>query len=269
VIALIVAQTTAIALLGLLVAGLLRSHAEILRKLHGLGAGEDPAGPGRATADFRVQPGVAEPRDEFPDASDLAGVTPDDDAVVVGVSGTANDTLLAFLSSGCLTCAPFWETIASGRPLGLPGGTRLVVVTKGPEDESRSGVGKVAAGVSAAGVTVVMSTEAWEAYGVPGSPYFVHVKGRTGRVAGEGAATRWEQVADLLATAEADLLPAGDTARDMLAPALMLDPRARGDAARAGRIDRELAAAGIHPGHPSLYPAAEDDVAGGRHDDGR
>jgi hypothetical protein len=262
VIALIVAQTTAIALLGLLVAGLLRSHAEILRRLHALGAGDDPSGPGRDTADFRVQAGVAEPRDELPDASDVAGVTAgtgDDEAIVVGVVGTAHDTLLAFLSSGCLTCAPFWERVASGEPLGLPAGTRLVVVTKGPEDESASAVARLAAGVSAAGTTVVMSTEAWEAYGVPGSPYFVHVKGRTGRVAGEGAATSWEQVTDLLATAEADLLPPD-------APAIVLDPRARGDAARAGRIDRELAAAGIHPGHPSLYPGEDDD---GRDDDTR
>jgi len=264
VIALIVAQTTAIALLGLLVAGLLRSHAEILRRLHALGAGDDPSGPGRDTADFRVQPGVAEPRDEFPDASDVAGIsagTDDDEAIVVGVAGTAHDTLLAFLSSGCLTCAPFWERVASGEPLGLPAGTRLVVVTKGAEDESASAVARLAAGVRAAGTTVVMSTEAWESYGVPGSPYFVHVKGRTGRVTGEGAATRWEQVTDLLATAEADLLPDANASG---APAIVLDPRARGDAARAGRIDRELAAAGIHPGHPSLYPGEDDDESAGR-----
>jgi hypothetical protein len=135
------------------------------------------------------------------------------------------------------------------------------VVTKGAEDESASAVARLAAGVRAAGTTVVMSTEAWESYGVPGSPYFVHVKGRTGRVAGEGAATRWEQVTDLLATAEADLLPDANAPG---APAIVLDPRARGDAARAGRIDRELAAAGIHPGHPSLYPGEDDDESAGR-----
>ena len=37
---LVIAEAVAIALLGLLVAGLLRSHAEILRALHELGAGQ-------------------------------------------------------------------------------------------------------------------------------------------------------------------------------------------------------------------------------------
>ena len=47
-------ETVALVLLTLLVAGLLRSHAEILRRLHALGAGLDPdardAGPAPATA---------------------------------------------------------------------------------------------------------------------------------------------------------------------------------------------------------------------------
>src|SRR4051812_49320596 len=43
VIAVVVAEAGAIVLLGLLVAGLLRSHAEILRRLHELGAGMDDA----------------------------------------------------------------------------------------------------------------------------------------------------------------------------------------------------------------------------------
>ncbi|NAZ88376.1 hypothetical protein GTR00_20125, partial [Kineococcus sp. T90] len=39
--AVVVALAVAVALLGLLVAGLLRSHAEILRSLHALGAGRE------------------------------------------------------------------------------------------------------------------------------------------------------------------------------------------------------------------------------------
>jgi hypothetical protein len=239
--ALIVAETAAIALLGLLVAGLLRSHAEILRKLHALGAGEpDAARP----VEFRVEAGVAEPRQEFPAAADLAGVTPDDQAIAVAVSGGAHDTLLAFLSSGCLTCAGFWDQFGSGAPLGLPAGTRLVVVTKGPEAESVAALRRLAP----PGLPVVMSTDAWEAYEVPLSPYFVHVHGPSGRTLGEGAASRWEQVVDLLGQASADIAAGRG------------DGRVRGDTAREARADRELAAAGILPGDPRLYPTGGPDA---------
>ena len=40
-----------------------------------------------------------------------------------------------------------------------------------------------------------MTSEAWDDYGVPVSPYFVLVDGPSGRVVGEGAGTSWEQVA--------------------------------------------------------------------------
>jgi hypothetical protein len=46
------------------------------------------------------------------------------------VVGIAQNTLVAFLSSGCSTCADFWESFGGSGPA-LPFGTRLVVVTKG------------------------------------------------------------------------------------------------------------------------------------------
>ncbi len=49
-----------------------------------------------------------------------------------------------------------------------------------------------------------MSTQAWEDYGMPGSPYFVLVDGAAGRVAGEGSATSWQQVVRLCGDASAD-----------------------------------------------------------------
>ena len=248
--ALIVAEAVAVALLGLLVAGLLRSHADILRRLHALGAGDEEAEPGG----FRVEPGLAGPRDDFPPASDLAGVTPGDEAIVVGVVGTAHDTLIGFLSSGCLTCQTFWEAVGSDRPLGLPAGTRLVLVTKSPDEESVGAVARLAP----AELPVVMSSQAWQAYGVPGSPYFVYVHGRSGRVVGEGAATRWEQVVDLLTQAIGDI---GHDGRAGHPPTVRLtDGRASSGLERADRVDRALAAAGIHPGHPSLYPSTGQDV---------
>ena len=65
---------------------------------------------------------------------------------------------------------------------------------------------------------------------MPGAPYFVFVDGG-GAVAGEGAAQQWSQVVSLY--------------RD-----------ARGDAELSHRSQQavdELTAAGITPGHPSLY----------------
>ena len=242
--ALVVGLTFAVLILGVLVAGLLRSHAEILRSLHELGAGrEDTAPRGPVDVPFEVRPGVVGPGAAMGvAAADIVGVTPVDESALVSVTGAGRDTLLAFLSSGCLTCFTFWEAFAPGRDLGLPAGTRLVVVTKGREMESPSAVRDLAP----PGLTVVMSTQAWDDYGVPGSPYFVHVDGAAGRVSGEGSATAWEQVVRLVREASEDR-------------ALTLrqgQGEDRGDGAhREAQADRELLRAGITPGHDSLYPA--------------
>ena len=216
----------AVALLGLLVIGLLKSHAEILRQLHELGAGRDEE-PGHAVP-VGLPPGGA----GGGAAHDVTGRTPAGEAAVVAVVGVAHDTLLAFLSSGCLTCAGFWEALGAGGELGLPPRMRVVAVTKDPGEESEPAIRGLASGQ-----TVVMSTQAWFDYEVPGSPYFVHVNATTGRVAGEGTASTWEQVVSLVSRAAADATRS----------------RARnGD----DRIDEELMAAGILPGDPSLYPTA-------------
>ena len=76
----------------------------------------------------------------------------------------------------------------------------MVIATQGPEQESAA---KVLA-LSPPDVPVVMSTAAWEGYGVPGAPYFIHVQGTSGRVLGEGAAGTWAQVASLLQQAVDD-----------------------------------------------------------------
>jgi hypothetical protein len=169
---------------------------------------------------------------------DVAGVDPLGDAIAVAVAGAPHSTLIAFLTSGCTTCAGFWSAFAQ-RDLHVPGGARLVVVTKGTDDESVSRLRSVAAPQ----ITVVMSTEAWSDYRVPGSPYFIYVDGPTSRVIGEGAAGSWQQVAAFLEQSIADAdLPAA--------------PNERID-----RINRDLLAAGITPGHSSLYPTPEREEA--------
>jgi hypothetical protein len=221
--ALVACETVLLVLLVVLVAGLLRSHAEILRRLGPAGAGEG-AGAAAVPAPqaVRREPGTPAP--------DVAGSTPDGGAVKVSLAGaSATPMLLAFLSSGCTTCHRFWEGLGDRR---LPGDLGLLVVTHDAQRESPSRLRTLAP----AGVTVVMSSEAYDAYDVPGAPYFVLVDGS---VRGEGVATTWDALQSLLTDALAD-------ARDQA-----------GGSARADRIEARLAAAGIAPGDPSLYPGGE------------
>jgi hypothetical protein len=255
---LVIAEAVAIGLLGLLVAGLLRSHAEILRALHEL-RGDPAVGPhlqsqqpasAAASAsivselDFPgVREGVAPPRpvELAKRVTDISGLTPWDESVAVGIAGDDSRTLVAFLSTGCGTCAGFWDELRRPGGAQLPDTTRLVIVTKGEAEESLSALQRI----SPPDTLVVMSSEAWADYEVPGSPYFLLVE--SGRITGEGSGTTWQQVRQLLGQASDD-------------NALRRRPRNRiGDAAgrdRADRVDRELEAAGILPGHPSLYPDA-------------
>jgi len=229
------------AFLGLLVAGLLRSHAEILRVLHTLGADLDPDADARSTpvGPPRMSPPAGVPAER--PAADIAGASPRGDAVSIAVVGVAHPTLVAFLTSGCSTCAAFWEAFAGGAPE-IPGGARLVIVTHGPDQESASRLVKFAP----PDIPVVMSSAAWKDYDVPTAPYFAYVDGPTAQVVGEGAGMTWDQVTSLIHQALDD---AGF-------------PRERRDGSRrrtsgADRADQALRSAGITPGDPSLYGPAD------------
>jgi len=193
--AVVVALSVAVLLLAVLVAGLLRSHAEILKALHELGAGLelDRSGPVPVTID-----GVRTPRTggaEVPDA--VTGQSLDGESV--GVSLTSGPpVLLAFLSSGCTTCQAFW-TAFDDPQLRVPGDARLVVVTKSLAEESPSAL----ASRAPRELTLLTSSAAWEAFSVPGSPYFVLVDG-AGRIVGEGSAATWPAVATLMGQAQVD-----------------------------------------------------------------
>lgn len=224
----VVALSAAVLLLAVLVAGLLRSHADILKALHELGAGlelDQAAGPVPVTID-----GVSTPRrsagSEIPAV--VTGSTLDGDVVALSLEG--QDTLIAFLSSGCTTCQEFWKTFRDRPP--VPEGARLLVVTRGLDEESESALRDREPST----VPLVLSDETWDAFEVPGSPYFVHVDAG-GRLVGEGSGASWAQVLDLLAQSRADAL---------------LRERGNG-AVRESRDERALSEAGITPGHPSLY----------------
>ena len=282
----VVALAIVVSILGALVISLLRSHADILRVLNDAGIDLDPANAGstddrqsespssggRSSAHGSYGSGVSNRSAPVGHSetlagvsgdletlgsgvSDITGITPEGDAVSIGVAST--DSLVAFLSSGCVTCHRFWEAFASGEALTdgrLEDGTRVVVVTQGEETESPATV----ADLSTPEVPVVMSSDAWEDFGVPVAPYFVLVSG--GQVVGEGAAAQWSQVASLLAKARADLETVRSHPNHTGHPRNDENPRSRRSVITGNRdrVDADLLAAGIHPGDPRLTHGPSD-----------
>jgi hypothetical protein len=236
----------AVAVQAVLIAGLLRSHAIILRRLHELGAGvHDDAHPSTEAATAAPEASRTVPGRPSPStapagraAADINGVGPGGEVLGVRVVGATTDTVLVFLSSGCETCSAFWSGL---KEPGVDERTRLVVVTRGPEEELPAEV----AALAPPDTVVVMSSTAWADYQVPGSPYVVHVDGSRGRVRGEGTGVEWPQVRRMLLQAEAQ-------------PGARHAAKARADARREQEIDRTLLAAGIAPGDPSLYRSADE-----------
>jgi hypothetical protein len=245
---LVAGETLLLGILSLLVVGLLRSHAEILRRLEGAGS------PLRGTDadpddDEEIDPRIAPPNDRALGnaASEIVGTTIEGDAQQIAFPHGGPGTLIAFLTSGCAVCREFWDAFATGEAK-LPRDTRLVIVTKNTTHESP---GKLLS-LRPPGYPVIMSTAAWEAYEVPMAPYFVYVDGGTGRINGEGSASNWGQLKSLFTDYLVDLGFAEKRARSKRT--------AGGHDARLRRVDEELQAANILPGDPSLYEADVDEV---------
>jgi hypothetical protein len=222
--AVVIIEAVVIVLLVVLVAGLLRSHAEILRKLDRLGAGDDPATP------------IAAPRPRtvgFEEAPlrTITGTTPAGADRSISLDHGRFPTLVAFLTSGCASCQVFWTELGQDPDLPLPD-TRVIAVTKGSDAESPAKV----ADLAPAGIEVVMSSEVWDSFRVPLTPYFILLDGDA-RVVGEGSALNWEQLLGLLGQSMAD------------SP----DPSRLDTSERARFTDERLAQSGVDPGDPSLY----------------
>lgn len=251
--AVVVVLALVVGVLGVLVGGLLRSHAVILRRLHELGAGVDDPGAsgsvlatrGGAAADGRprVAPGTVAPTASAPGrvVADIAGATPGGDAVAIRVVGVGHRTVVVFLSSTCATCARFWEAFRDPGTLRLPEGARFVICVRGVDHESPA----LVADLAPSGAVVVASDAAWTDYDVPGAPYVVYVDGTEGRVVGEGTGRTWGQVAAMLSQATGDLeFVAGRAGRRRSKP--------RADTDREADLDRALIDAGILPGDERL-----------------
>lgn len=261
--AVVIAEGVAVVLLGILVLGLLRSHALILKALHELGAGlelEKDAGTGVTTATTGGKPGpvpveletgvVPATRQDSTTAHDIVGTDLERASVDLAVTTPGQRTLLAFLTSGCSVCQTFWDEFQ--HEVDVPGDGDLRVIAKGPEEESIPSLRSLAGELP-----VIQSTSAWVDYDIPGSPYFVYVEG--GRVTGEGSATTWPQVRDLMAQGVADSEDARAAAGRTGPGALVGEGLGRGERDSLPRMDGELRAAGIAPGHPSLYESPDPD----------
>jgi hypothetical protein len=145
------------------------------------------AGP-RSTSAGGAWPGAASiPRP----AHDLVGSTPDGDVIRIALTDPDRRTVLAFLSTNCITCRGLWETIPEAR---LGRGTDLVVVTRGSEAEPPDRIRELAG----PGATVVMSSEAWTQYGIELSPTFVLVDGSAASCIAEASGDSWSEVSSLL-----------------------------------------------------------------------
>ena len=181
--ALLIIEALVIGLLVVLVAGLLRSHAEILRQLHALGGGEH-------TSESFIPSPRRSGLGPSPIAN-LSGATPEGGRASVALSGSRGYSLLAFLSTTCTSCQPFWEGLSAGVDLS---GARPIVVTKDPGEESPGDISRLATST----VTTLMSSEAWDAFKVPATPYFALVDNANAHVVGEGSAANWERVGEMV-----------------------------------------------------------------------
>jgi hypothetical protein len=219
--AVVIIEAVVIVMLLILVAGLLKSHAEILRRLDRLGAAAD--GADNETRQPRTSRLGRAPTNE------ITGVEPGGSAVSVSLSPRTGETLLAFLSTGCASCQVFWDEFATHAALSATE-TRPIIVTKGSGAESPPKVARLVPPE----VRVVMSDEAWDEFKVPLTPYFMLVGG-DGGIIGEGSATNMDRLLDLLRGSENG------------------SPVRMSTRQRERFTDDRLSSSGVEPGDPSLY----------------
>jgi len=246
VIWLVAVEALAICILGLVVVALAHSYAGLAARVEQSSTPPRLRPTGRRGHELPAVEPIASST-FLPVVRDLDGVTPDGERVLLPLAGASGDTLLAFLSSSCASCRALWSELPEAVDSLLADRVRLVVVTKGPDRESTSILAELAA--SSGDVDVVMSSEAWVAFEVPGSPYFALVDRTSGEALGQGTARTWDQVLGLIDVAAGDARVEGSTRKS------------RRDVRQEQDVDRLLMSAGVFPGDPSLYPSASGDAS--------
>ena len=227
-------------LLAVLCVALLRSHAEILRRLDRLGVRLDDEASGAPLTSTRLE------RRSVEGVGDIVGTSPGGDTVVASPLAGDDPVLVAFLSTTCSSCTMFWEAIDHTHLYLGDIRYRVIVVTLGPSEESPTRAQSLVSG----GADVVMSSSAWESFNVPGAPYFTLVDPGSGEIIGEGSAATMSALETFLRDAS------GDRTWDRARNSRIVD---RTDADRERMIDEELRRAGILPGDPSLFPPGDDE----------
>lgn len=124
----------------------------------------------------------------------LAGLTPAGTPLAIP-TGAGARLVVAFLTSSCRTCAVFWEALRAEGGHSPHQGPTMAIVTPDATTENRREVQRLAP----AGWPVVMSSEAWTAWDVWGSPFFVVVA--DGVIVAEGVAASWTELLDLIPVA--------------------------------------------------------------------
>lgn len=230
--AIVIGLAVIVLFLGALVFGLLRGHAEVLRRLDAAGL--------RLDDDQPVQLGPRAPSDGNAGnplaTTEIVGIHPDGSPAALSLVAGSDPVLLAFLSTSCSSCTVFWEAL-DGPFLRIDSGRyRVVLVTLSEDEESPTRAEKL----SSPGAEVVMSSQGWGAFEVPGAPYFLLLDPASGTTLGEGTASTFDSLVEFL----------NDSAGDRAWEARVRD---RTDRDRADRIDNELKNAGIEPGDARLY----------------
>jgi hypothetical protein len=230
-----------IVVLGVFVVALLRSHAEIVRRLALIERGESAGAESQESAASRLSTVPADGERPSP----IVGRTLAGDSVKVDLAAVSGVTLLAFLTSGCSACEPLWRELGEGAT--APCGGRLLVIAKDLAEESPARL----QGLVPRGRELLLSTQAWSDYAVPASPHFVLVDCDAESIVGRGSAGSWGQIVAIAEQALADVELASNVVREGERPGRP----SLSTSGRAERAERALATSGIGPGHPSLYPA--------------
>lgn len=134
------------------------------------------------------------------DAVDVRGTDVEGEPTVVPLEATDRPTLLAFLSTSCGICVGLWERLRAGELQSEAPAVVPVVVTKDAPLEDVERIGQLADPA----LPVVLSSEAWDDYEVPGSPYVMVVSAAPGSVVTEGSVATWEDLVRLARSATAD-----------------------------------------------------------------
>jgi hypothetical protein len=198
-----VAEIVGLGLLAALCVGLLRTNASLTRRVDALEIAAERTRR-RQSAGSRTETS----QESTMESSVGGGADDDDEGGLVSLDGTSPDgrplsvdlqgddpQLIAFLSTSCGICTSLWERMQSGALAAESPQLRSVVVTKSASLEDTDRVQEL---TGAGDVPTVMSTQAWEDYEIPGSPYFLLVGGDPRDVIGEGPVSGWADLSAIV-----------------------------------------------------------------------